>query len=186
LASARGATDRVFISEALLLCLRVERRAARRRAAEREQTIHKALVAANDALRFEINGVANVWVCCVCVRVANQLAFAWARARANVLAMQSDVTDDVFNVASGTETSLADLARALLAAMDSDLPLEYGPSRAVNGVTRRLASTDAAAADLGFRAEIDLQTGLRELGAWWRAEQLPAADLVTVPAGAGA
>src|SRR6478609_3971633 len=107
-------------------------------------------------------------------------------ARAHLLAAASPIREGVYNVASGTETSLADLARALLAAMDSDLPLEYGPARAVNGVTRRLASTDAAERDLGFRAEIDLETGLRELVAWWRAEQLLAADLVAVPAGTGA
>ena len=84
-------------------------------------------------------------------------------ARANLLAASSDIREGVYNVASGTETSLADLARALLRAMDSDLPLEHGPERAVNGVTRRLASTDAATRDLGFRAEIDLEDGLRDL-----------------------
>jgi UDP-glucose 4-epimerase len=34
-------------------------------------------------------------------------------ARANILAAQADVTDDVFNIASGTETSLKELAQAL-------------------------------------------------------------------------
>ncbi|HEY5844105.1 MAG TPA: NAD-dependent epimerase/dehydratase family protein [Mycobacterium sp.] len=100
-------------------------------------------------------------------------------ARAHLLAAASDVTEGVYNVASGTETSLADLARALLKAMDSDLSLEHGPERKVNGVTRRLASTEAAERELGFRAEIDLETGLRDLVAWWRAEHLDA-----VPSGA--
>ena len=106
-------------------------------------------------------------------------------ARAHLLAATSDICEGVYNVASGTETSLADLARALLVAMDSDLPLKHGPERPVNGVTRRLASTDAAARDLGFRAEIDLQTGLRDLVAWWRAEQQSAADVARGPAGTG-
>jgi len=106
-------------------------------------------------------------------------------ARAQLLAASSDIREGVYNVASGAETSLADLARALLVAMDSDLSLEHGPERAVNGVTRRLASTEAAARDLGFRAEIDLDTGLRELVAWWRAEQKGTVD-VPVPAGAPA
>ncbi|PRZ42501.1 UDP-glucose 4-epimerase [Antricoccus suffuscus] len=95
-------------------------------------------------------------------------------ARANLLAATSDINEGVYNVASGTETSLADLARALLAAMDSDLALEHGPERAVNGVTRRLASTQAAMTDLGFQAEIDLASGLRGLVDWWRAEQVEA------------
>ena len=101
-------------------------------------------------------------------------------ARAHLLAAASDVTEGVYNVASGIETSLADLARALLRAMDSDLPLEHGPDRKVNGVTRRLASTEAAARDLGFRAEIDLESGLRDLVAWWRSEQLAAIPAVAI------
>jgi UDP-glucose 4-epimerase len=91
-------------------------------------------------------------------------------ARANVLAARADVTDEVFNIATATETSLAELAAALLAAMDSDLAPVHGPARSVNGVTRRLADISAAAERLGWRPEIDLDSGLRELVAWWRAE----------------
>src|SRR4051812_20054479 len=65
-------------------------------------------------------------------------------ARANLAAAASDVTDEVFNVASGAETSLLELAQMLLRVMGSDLAVEHGPERAVNGVTRRLASTDLA------------------------------------------
>src|SRR5215831_14900875 len=46
-------------------------------------------------------------------------------ARANILAAQSNVADEVFNIASGVETSLNDLAYALLKVMDSDLQPEY-------------------------------------------------------------
>jgi UDP-glucose 4-epimerase len=92
-------------------------------------------------------------------------------ARANLLAAETDVTDRVYNIASGVETSLAELAAALLRAMDSDLTPEHGPDRAVNGVTRRLADTTTAAADLGFKAEIGLDEGLRRLVAWWQAER---------------
>ena len=62
-------------------------------------------------------------------------------AAANLIAAQSDRTDVVYNVASGTETSLLELAQALLRVMGSDLTVEHGPARAVNGVTRRLADT---------------------------------------------
>jgi UDP-glucose 4-epimerase len=89
-------------------------------------------------------------------------------ARANVLAAGSDITEGVYNIASGTETSLLDLANALLKVMDSDLGVEHGPERAVNGVTRRLADTSAARQDLGFEATIDLDEGLRQLVEWWR------------------
>ncbi|GAB4101090.1 NAD-dependent epimerase/dehydratase family protein [Micromonospora taraxaci] len=92
-------------------------------------------------------------------------------ARANILAAESAHTDEVFNIASGVETSLNELARTLLSVMKSDLSPEYGPARTVNGVTRRLADTSAAARALGFRAEIGLREGLQGLVEWWRAEQ---------------
>jgi UDP-glucose 4-epimerase len=92
-------------------------------------------------------------------------------ARANILAATSDVTDVVFNVASGSETSLRGLAEQLLEVMDSDLAIEFGPERAVNKVSRRLADTASADERLGFRAEVDLEEGLRRLVEWWRAER---------------
>ncbi|KJK45739.1 NAD-dependent epimerase [Lentzea aerocolonigenes] len=92
-------------------------------------------------------------------------------ARANILAAKAPVTDTVYNIASSKETSLKELALALLAAMDSDLPLEHGPERKVNGVTRRLADISAAATDLGWKPEIEMDGGLRDLVKWWRAEK---------------
>ncbi|GAA4419571.1 NAD-dependent epimerase/dehydratase family protein [Actinokineospora soli] len=93
-------------------------------------------------------------------------------ARANLLAARADVTDTVYNIASSEETSLLGLAQALLAAMDSDLPVEHGPERKVNGVTRRLADISAADRELGWRPEIKMADGLRDLVAWWRAEKV--------------
>jgi UDP-glucose 4-epimerase len=92
-------------------------------------------------------------------------------ARANILALQSDLTDDVVNIASGSETSLNDLAKALLKVMGSDLQPEYGPERAVNPVSRRLADTSKAEELLGFRAQVSLEDGLSQLVNWWRANQ---------------
>jgi UDP-glucose 4-epimerase len=92
-------------------------------------------------------------------------------ARANLLAAESDVTDVAFNVASGTETSLLELAQMLLQVMGSDLSVEHGPARAVNGVTRRLADTRLAREQLGFEAEVGLEEGLTRLVDWWRGER---------------
>jgi UDP-glucose 4-epimerase len=55
--------------------------------------------------------------------------------------------------------------------MGSDLSVEHGPERAVNGVTRRLASIDAAERQLSWKPEVDLEEGLRRLVDWWRAER---------------
>jgi UDP-glucose 4-epimerase len=88
-------------------------------------------------------------------------------ARANVLAAGSDIVDGDYNIASGRETSLLELAEALLRVMGSELGVEHGPDRAVNGVVRRLADTSAAKRDLGFESEIGLEEGLRLLVEWW-------------------
>ena len=90
-------------------------------------------------------------------------------AKANVLALQSDCDDDVINVASGRETSLRELAAALLKVMGAThLVPEYGPERSVNPVLRRLASTRKAQSLLGFRAEVGLEQGLDRLVRWWQ------------------
>jgi UDP-glucose 4-epimerase len=93
-------------------------------------------------------------------------------ARANVLALQSEVSNEVFNVASGTETSLKQMAAALLRAMDAEgLRLEFGPERGVNPVPRRLACTQKAEAMLGFKSQVDLHDGLQRLVQWWQASR---------------
>ena len=93
-------------------------------------------------------------------------------ARANVLALSSDVSDEVFNVATGTETSLNELAGILAQVMGRDVKPEYGPERKVNPVPRRLASTQKAEQLLGFHASVPLEEGLRRLVAWWRATRV--------------
>jgi UDP-glucose 4-epimerase len=95
-------------------------------------------------------------------------------ARANVLALGAEVSDQVFNVASGVETSLNDLAHLLGLVMDRRIEPEYGPERKVNAVPRRLASTDKAKSLLGFESTIGLEEGLTRLVAWWRAQRVRA------------
>jgi UDP-glucose 4-epimerase len=92
-------------------------------------------------------------------------------ARANILAAKAVATDEVFNVASGTETSLNELAQMLLRTMGSNLQPEYGPERKVNPVPRRLADVHKAHRLLGFDAQVPLNEGLSRLVSWWRAEQ---------------
>ena len=92
-------------------------------------------------------------------------------AQANLLAATATVTNHVFNVASGVETSLSELADALLHAMGSDLRPEHRPERGVNPVRRRLADVSKARQLLGFEARVPLEMGLRDLVAWWYADR---------------
>ncbi|MCK1535434.1 MULTISPECIES: NAD-dependent epimerase/dehydratase family protein [unclassified Bradyrhizobium] len=98
-------------------------------------------------------------------------------ARANILAARSKVTDEVFNVGSGTETSLTELAMGLASVMGRrGLTPEFAPERSVNPVPRRLASTGKAERLLGFRTTVSLEQGLADLVKWWRSERELASD----------
>jgi UDP-glucose 4-epimerase len=90
-------------------------------------------------------------------------------ARANVLAMKAPVSDQVFNVACGRETSLRQLCDAMLGAMGSRLQPKHVPlpeERKAVEVRRRLADTSKANALLGFRAEVPLEDGMKRLVSW--------------------
>jgi UDP-glucose 4-epimerase len=91
-------------------------------------------------------------------------------ALANILAAKADATDEVFNVASGTETSLSQLANALLQVMGSSARPEHLPERKVNPVARRIADTGKAEKLIGFKSEWSLTDGLKELVDWWQTQ----------------
>jgi UDP-glucose 4-epimerase len=92
-------------------------------------------------------------------------------ARANLLAAKSEIVDQVFNVASGTETSLLQLAAALAAAMGRpQLAPTMQASRGTTTVERRLGDGEKARRMLGFVPAIGLQQGLLDLVTWWRSQ----------------
>lgn len=97
-------------------------------------------------------------------------------ARANILAARAKVTDEVFNVGSGTETSLVQLAQVLASVMGHHgMSPEFAPERSINPVPRRVASTGKAERLLGFRTTVSLERGLADLVKWWRSERKPMA-----------
>jgi|SRR5579872_3112427 len=89
-------------------------------------------------------------------------------ARAFVLAATSNVSGEAFNVATGVETTLKQLAQSLLAAMESPLGITFGPQRNLATVARSFGDTSKAAKYLGFRAEVPLAEGLRRMVTWWQ------------------
>ncbi len=91
--------------------------------------------------------------------------------RANLAALKSDISDEVFNVATGVETSLNELCQIMLEQFGrTDLQPEYREERKINPVTRRLGGTEKARTQLGFESKYDLAEGLRLL-LEWRQEQ---------------
>jgi UDP-glucose 4-epimerase len=91
-------------------------------------------------------------------------------ARANILALKSDVTDDCFNIGTGTPTTINELVHKLLKLSGSGLEPEYQPQEHIF-VTHRLGCTRKAETRLGFRARTNLDLGLRSVIDWRRREK---------------
>ena len=87
-------------------------------------------------------------------------------ARANLLAAETDIADDVFNIGSGTQTSLYELCMLLLKLTGSSQRPEFRAPRSVGHVQRRRAAIDKAEKLLGVRSTVSLEQGLQELIDW--------------------
>jgi UDP-glucose 4-epimerase len=97
-------------------------------------------------------------------------------ARANILALKSDATDELFNVGMGVQTTINELVELLLSITSSDVVPEYLPGEQMF-VTNRVGSTEKAIELLGFRAEIPLAEGLRSVVEWRRQDERDRATL---------
>jgi UDP-glucose 4-epimerase len=90
-------------------------------------------------------------------------------ARANVLALQSDVPDEVYHVRTGVQTSIKELCDLILEMTGSDLTVDYRPYSEEDSrrmVQNRVGSTEKAERDLGFLYEDSLREGLQSLIDW--------------------
>lgn len=99
-------------------------------------------------------------------------------ARANLLAMQSDITDEVFNVGTGVQTNLIQLCECLLKLTGCPLKPEYREARKLVEVRRRQAGTEKAERLLGFRTTVALEDGLKQLIEWRNSTRLMSAAVV--------
>lgn len=86
-------------------------------------------------------------------------------ARANVCALKSSISDGFYNVGSGIQTTIKELAELILNVMGSDLKIQYEPA-GQTFVTNRIGDTKAAKRDLGFTYQVKLEEGLEKLIIW--------------------
>jgi nucleoside-diphosphate-sugar epimerase len=75
---------------------------------------------------------------------------------------------DVYNLASGVETSILELARLIDAATGNTTPPDIRPRRDWDHSGRRFGSPEKARAELGFCAAVGLAEGIRRTVAWTR------------------
>jgi UDP-glucose 4-epimerase len=73
----------------------------------------------------------------------------------------------VVHLASGRETPIGELARLILQATGSEVPIDHRPARP-GEVERNVAATALASEALGFTARIGLPEGLEETVGWFK------------------
>lgn len=83
------------------------------------------------------------------------------------LSVGNDIDDRAFNVGTGNETSVNELAELLMLGADRSVPVERAPARA-GELERNALSCDRLKA-LGWEAAVDLADGLKR-AYWWIAE----------------
>jgi UDP-glucose 4-epimerase len=86
-------------------------------------------------------------------------------ARANVCAMRADSVDRFYNVGTGRRTSIKELAEHLLGLTGSNLAIEY-KEEGLTFVKNRIGSPRMAEKEIGFKAVVSLEDGLKELIEW--------------------
>lgn len=90
-------------------------------------------------------------------------------ARANVMAMASDVSGEVFNVVTGEQTTVKRIVEILLDITGSRLEPEYkSPGGAVKSTSGSVLDLSRAKIEkmLGWRPEVGIEAGLRRLIDW--------------------
>lgn len=73
---------------------------------------------------------------------------------------------EVYNLATGRETSILDLAKLINEFTGNQIPLDLRPARDWDRSGKRFASTEKAAKELGFSASVDIREGVRRTVEW--------------------
>jgi len=74
----------------------------------------------------------------------------------------------VYNLASGAETQIRELAESILRISGSDSQLTVAPAREWDRSGHRFGSTEKAEREIGFRAQVNLEDGLMQTIEWTR------------------
>ncbi|WP_431098435.1 NAD-dependent epimerase/dehydratase family protein [Polaromonas aquatica] len=74
----------------------------------------------------------------------------------------------VYNLATGRETTILELANAINAATGNKSPLDLKPARDWDRSGKRFASTEKARTQLGFEAKVSIQEGINRTVEWTR------------------
>ncbi len=93
-------------------------------------------------------------------------------AQANLKAMQSETTDEFYNVGTGKRTSLLEVAQILLELTGSTKEIKFQAASSATLVRNRIGCPEKAAKQLDFVAKIDLRDGLQRLIDWRASDKM--------------
>jgi len=85
---------------------------------------------------------------------------------ANVCAMKADTTARYYNVGTGERTTLKELAEKLVELTGCDKEIQYKKRSQATLVRNRIGCPKRANEEIGFQAEVDLESGLQALIEW--------------------
>jgi nucleoside-diphosphate-sugar epimerase len=86
--------------------------------------------------------------------------------RGLILCTKKGKPGEVYNLASGVETSINELALRVNKLAGNLVPIQYGPRRKWDQSGRRFGSTQKAKKKIGFEARINLSKGLADTIEW--------------------
>ena len=75
---------------------------------------------------------------------------------------------EAYNLGTGVETRIVDLAKAICDQTQSRSRVDVGEQRSWDHSVRRAAATEKSERDLSFKAGVDIKTGIAETIAWTR------------------
>lgn len=90
--------------------------------------------------------------------------------RAILLALESEVCGEVFQVARGAETTICELAELVKSTNGSEVTVSHGPARQAD-IRKNYSAVGKIRRMLGWEPKVDLREGLRRTVAWfeeWR------------------
>ncbi len=99
--------------------------------------------------------------------------------RGLILCATTGEPGDVYNLASGVETTILELAHLVNEMTGNAAPLDFRPAREWDRSGRRVGSTEKAKRELGFEAHVPLREGLERTIAWTRENLSLIGDCIT-------
>jgi UDP-glucose 4-epimerase len=73
---------------------------------------------------------------------------------------------DAYNIASGVETTIKELAETINFLANNSTPMNIQPARDWDNSGRRFGSTEKSQREIGFVAEVPIEEGLRRTVEW--------------------